>query len=312
MNDLTSSLETFVPGINLIPSSTETLEQATTLSLDLGTKATQYGIALVIALCIVAVGWTLAGWIAARVRMALKRAKVDETPANFLASTVRFVILTAAVIIAIIQLGVPASSLVTVVGALMVALGLGLKDTLTNVAAGIMLLVNQPFKVGDYIEIDGQAGTVRSINLFQTELNTYQNVHIFIPNQKVWDNTVLNYTHNRQRMVEVFVGLDYSHNVAECKKAIEKALKKDKRILDNPEYFIGVDELADSSVNFRVRCWVKTTDWVAVRYSLLDLIKAECEGSGLSIPFPQRVVHMAPSEDPKPAKKKPATQRKKG
>ncbi|MCP5405073.1 MAG: mechanosensitive ion channel family protein [Pseudomonadaceae bacterium] len=248
------------------------------------------GVNITIALTIMVVGWLAAQWLSHRAVSSLGR--IGETAASFIASTMRFVVITVAFVVAIIQLGVPAQTLVTIMGAMVVALGLGLKDTLTNVAAGIMLLVNRPFDVGDYVEIDNLAGTVKRINLFQTELNTYKNIRIFMPNQKVWDNAVQNFSHNRQRMVEVTVGLDYSHKPSVCREAIAAAITKHPAVLADPAPFIGLVELADSAVNFTVRVWVKTPDWSQVRYGLLDYIKDECEARGLSIPFPQRVVRM--------------------
>lgn len=293
------NLQGFIPALptaqQLETSAKEAVPALANVPPDIFHRLLDIAVNVGIALAILVVGWLLASWLSRRAVHALGR--IGETAASFIASTVRFTVILVAFVIAIIQLGVPSQTLVTIMGAMVVALGLGLKDTLTNVAAGIMLLVNRPFDVGDYVEIDGLAGTVKRINLFQTELNTYKNIRVFMPNQKVWDNPVQNYSHNPRRMVELPIGLDYSHSPAACREAIAAALLKHPAVLTDPTPFIGLTELADSAVNFTVRVWVKTPDWSNVRYSLLDVIKEECEARGLSIPFPQRVVHVKNESD---------------
>lgn len=305
---LPESLQGVLPALpDLSKASSQTIVEAAHVSLGIGAKLTQYLLMGGISIGIILLGWILAKWTMTRAHKAFLRAKISETPAQFLASSIRFAILLGAAIIAIIQLGVPSTSLAAVLGALMLALGLGLKDTLTNVAAGIMLLVNRPFETGDFIQLDQYKGTVKRINLFQTELNTLDNVRIFVPNLLIWNNAIQNYTHNRVRMVELTIGLDYSHSAKQCREAIRAALDSEPLILREPEPFIGMDSLGDNSVNYMVRVWVKTADFGKVRYTLLERMKEAAEIRGLSIPFPQRVIHMVPVEAPKPVqRRKPA------
>lgn len=270
---------------------------------NVGHRLTDFGTDAAIAIIIVLGGWLAARWIMKHTHRTLTRAKVNETPAQFLASAARFVIILTAFIMAIIQLGVPTKSLWAVLGALTLAIGLGLKDTLTNVAAGIMLLINRPFEVADYIQIAELQGIVKRIGLFQTEINTRDNIRIAFPNQTIWNSPIINHTHNRVRMIEYIVGLSYDHTTADCLKAIEAAIGKEPLILKEPTPFLGVDALADNAVNYIIRVWVRTSDYPTVKYSLLGRIKAEVDARGIGIPYPQRVVHMAPSA-PTPRKKR--------
>ncbi|MFZ2587453.1 MAG: mechanosensitive ion channel family protein [Alphaproteobacteria bacterium] len=301
-----------LPGLNLISTSTEkTISNAATASLNFGSQATQWGLTIASALGIFIAGWLVAKWVMNRSHRALVKAKVGDTAAQFIASSLRFVIILTAFIFALLQLGVPGTSMAAILGGITIALGLGLKDTLTNVAAGIMLLVNRPFETGDFIQMDAHKGTVKRINLFQTEINTLDNIRIFVPNLVIWNSAIQNHTHNRVRMVEVFVGLGYQHTAAQCRKALEAALAREPLILREPAPFVGLDTLGDNAQNYLVRVWVRTTDYGKVRYTLLERIKAATEAHNLTIPFPQRTVHMAlPESNPAATKHSPKARKK--
>jgi small conductance mechanosensitive channel len=288
--DIAKQVEQAIPAIKAIPA-------------DVGSHITHWGTSLVLAFGIILAGWLAARWLMQRAHHALTKAKVNETPAQFLASALRFVIILTAFVLAIVQLGVPVQSLWALMGGLALAIGLGLKDTLTNVAAGIMLLINRPFEADDYIQIGELQGIVKRINLFQTELNTRDNLRIAFPNKTIWESPIINHTHNRVRMVEVFVGLGYDTPTAECTAAIRKAVESHKLVLHEPTPFIGIHTLGNSAVEYIVRVWVKTTDYPFVRYGLLGDIKAEVDKRGIAIPYPQHVVHKAKA--PPTIRKKP-------
>ena len=309
------TLPSFIPNItDMLPAmptlpfmgatTSQTITQAATASLHFGSQATQFAVAAGLALAIMMAGWALARWLMARTHKALSKAKVSDTAAQFIASSLRFVVLLTAFIIAIVQLGVPTGTLTAVLGALALALGLGLKDTLNNVAAGIMLLVNRPFETGDIIQLNTFRGTVKRINLFQTELNTSDNIRIFMPNLTIWNNAVQNFTHNRVRMVEVAVGFGYNHTTAQCRAAIETAISADPLILKEPHPFIGLDMMNDVAMHYIVRVWVKTPDWAKVRYTLLERIKTEAEHRNFTL-FKYPLAGQPPTVTTPPPTRKP-------
>lgn len=245
-----------------------------------------YGARILFAVGLMILGWVAARWLMERTHKALMRAHMADTPAQFLASALRFSIIFICFIIAVLLLGGSLQGLLALTGALVLALGLGLKDTLTNVSAGLMLLVNQPFQTGDYITIGTESGTVKRIGLFQTELNTVTNVRVFIPNRRIWDSPLLNFTFNRLRMVELKLRFDSQHTLEQVSAAIQDGLKGESRILPEPKPFIGVDAWVDNVTTYLVRVWVRTADWVPVNYTLPDRIKAATKAAGLDHPYP--------------------------
>ncbi|RDD60547.1 mechanosensitive ion channel family protein [Ferruginivarius sediminum] len=264
----------------------ETLQRAMEL-------VTSYGMSVLGGIAILIVGWIAANWISGGVRRSLTRAKrVDDTLRGFLVSLVKYVILAFVVIAVLSQFGVQTASLIAIFGAAGLAVGLALQGTLSNVSAGVMLLLFRPIRVGQYVEVAGQAGTVREINLFVTELATPDNVQIIIPNSQVWGTSVVNYSHHTTRRVDFTLGIAYADSIERAMSAIHEVLKAESRILGEPEPQVVVGALSDSSVDIIVRVWAKAEDYWPVRFDLTRKFKETFDAKGISIPFPQREVHV--------------------
>ncbi len=252
-----------------------------------------YGLSVIGAIAILIVGFVIAGRLAALTRRALNKIeKFDPTLSHFLASLVRYIIIAFTIIAVLNRFGVETTSLVAMLGAAGLAIGLALQGTLGNVAAGVMLLIFRPFKVGDFVEVAGVAGTVKGITLFVTEMSTGDNVQIIIPNGQVWGAAVKNYSFHDNRRIDLVIGVGYGDDLAAAREAILAVIKADPRTLDAPEPLVAVSELADSSVNFVVRAWCKNSDYWPCRFDLLKAIKERLDAEGISIPYPQHDVHL--------------------
>jgi small conductance mechanosensitive channel len=226
------------------------------------------------------------------VRRLLTKSRVDTTLVGFI-TNLSYVAMMAFVIIAALgQLGVQTASFVAVLGAAGLAVGLALQGSLANFAAGVLMIIFKPFKVGDYIEAGGTAGTVEEIGIFSTELKSPDNKKVIVPNAKVTGDNIVNYTAKAQRRVDMIVGVSYSDDLDKVRKVLEAILSEDARILKEPAPIIGVLELANSSVNFAVRSWVNTADYWNVFIDNQEKIKKRFDAEGISIPFPQRDVHL--------------------
>ena len=254
--------------------------------------AEQYGIRLVVALVILLVGiWVakrLSNWSA----RALVRGKVDGTLANFLKNIVHGALIVVVIITSLNQLGVSVASFLAVLGAAGLAVGLALKDSLSNFAAGVMLVLNRYYKVGDYVTVAGTSGTVTGVNLFNTELATPDNQKVFVPNSAVLGGVIVNVTANDTRRLDLVVSVAYGDDLDKARHVIEQVLAGQEGILAEPALTVAVAELADSSVNFVVRPWVRGDDYWNVHFALTEKFKKAFDENGLTIPFPQREVHM--------------------
>ncbi len=262
--------------------------------------AIQYGLNIIYAVIIWVVGSMVAGWASRRARSAaLRGTKGDEAAAGFLASIARWLVL-AVVAIAILNLfGINATSLVAVLGAATLAVGLALQGTLANFAAGVMLLVFRPFKVGDYVATAGHEGTVRAIEIFTTELATVDNVQIIIPNSEVWGASIVNYSAHDRRRVDLTIGIDYGSDIEKALATIRSILSNDPRASGEPEPFVKVTNLGDSSVDVTLRVWCQAADYWDLKFDLTRRIKEDFDAAGIAIPFPHvEVVH----KDGAPAK----------
>lgn len=251
-----------------------------------------YGIDVVGALVIIVVGFMVAGWARRALERTLGRSgKMDATLVRFFGSLTRYAIIAFVIIAALQQFGVEATSLVAVFGAAGLAIGLALQGTLSNVAAGVMLLMFRPFKIGDFVDIGGQAGTVKEVGLFTTKLATGDNVKIIMPNSQIWGSAIKNFSANPTRRVDLMMGIDYGDNIDTAMATINRVIGEESQALTDPESVVAVAELADSSVNIVVRVWVNTADYWGVRWDLTKKLKEQLEADGISIPFPQQTVH---------------------
>ena len=261
------------------------------LQMVYGVLAT-YGINVVGALVIIVVGFMVAGWARRALERALSRSgKMDATLVRFFGSLVRYAIIAFVIIAALQQFGVEATSLVAVFGAAGLAIGLALQGTLSNVAAGVMLLMFRPFKIGDFVDIGGKTGTVKEVGLFTTELATGDNVKIIMPNGQIWGQAIANFSANPTRRVDLMMGIDYGDNIDTAMAAINRVIGEESRALTDQDSTVAVAELADSSVNIVVRVWVNAADYWGVRWDLTKKLKEQLEADGISIPFPQQTVH---------------------
>ena len=251
-----------------------------------------YGLNVLGALAIIIIGFMAAGWARRSLERALSRSgRIDTTLVRFFGSLLRYAIIAFVIIAALQQFGVQATSLVAVFGAAGLAIGLALQGTLSNVAAGVMLLMFRPFKIGDFITAGGQTGTVKEIGLFTTEMATGDNVKIIVPNGQIWGSAIQNFSGHTTRRVDLMMGIDYGDNIDTAMATINRVIGEESRALKDPESVVAVAELADSSVNIVVRVWVNAADYWGVRWDITKKLKEQLEADGISIPYPQQVVH---------------------
>ena len=217
---------------------------------------------------------------------------------DVLANLLRYFVLILVLIAVLAQFGVQTASLITVFGAASLAIGLALQGTLQNVAAGVMLLFFRPFRIGDYVEAGGKAGTVTAIDLFLTEFATPDNVRILVPNAQIWGNPVVNYSHHKTRRLDLTVGVDYGDEIDTAFATIRSVIAADARVHADPEPLVAAAELADSSVNLVIRVWCDADAYWPLKFDLMKAIKEALDKAGISIPFPQRVVHVVGAREP--------------
>ena len=250
-----------------------------------------WGTQIVLALLIFIVGRILARAASHGATKALERARLDPILVNFISTLLNTTLVLLVIVFALSQLGLDTTSLVALVGAAGLAVGLALKDSLSHFAAGVMLIVFRPFKLGDYVEVGGVAGSVDKITIFSTRLKTPDNKVVTVPNGNVFGNTMVNYSEEATRRIDMVVGISYGSDLLKAKSILEELVKDHDKVLKDPAYKIAVSELADSSVNFIVRPWVKAEDYWDVRFQLTESIKLRFDAEGIEIPFPQMDVH---------------------
>lgn len=258
----------------------------------LNSSAAAYASRLIGALLLLILGFWLARKLAGVVQTMLSKTQLEPTYVSFGVNTSRVLFYGLVLLASLNSLGVPMTSVLALLGTVGLAVALALKDSLNNVAASISLLILRPFKVGDYVEIGGTGGTVLEINFFHTMLNSPDNRRIVVPNAKVLGDTITNYSLNDTRRVDMVFGVAYDANLKQTREILESLIKADERILAEPAPVIAVGELADSSVNFYVRPWVKTADYWAVKFAMTENAKLAFDEAGIVIPFPQRDVHL--------------------
>ena len=259
----------------------------------------EYGVDIVGAIVLLIIGWTVAGWARRGVRHALERVpRMDETLKPFLAKLVWYVIMAFVLVAVLSQFGVQTTSVIAVLGAAGLAIGLALQGTLANVASGVMLLFLRPFNIGDYVDAGGIAGTVVEIGLFNTEIKTSKGLCLIVPNKIIWESPITNFSRNPTRRFDITVGISYGDDVNGATDLLMGLLTGDERILDDPEPLAVVEELGNSAVIINLRAWTRAEDFWAAVWDLKKAIKVEFEVAGYSIPFPQRDIHIVSGDLP--------------
>ena len=259
----------------------------------------EYGVDIVGAIVLLIIGWTVAGWARRGVRHALERVpRMDETLKPFLAKLVWYVIMAFVLVAVLSQFGVQTTSVIAVLGAAGLAIGLALQGTLANVASGVMLLFLRPFNIGDYVDAGGIAGTVVEIGLFNTEIKTRKGLCLIVPNKIIWESPITNFSRNPTRRFDITVGISYGDDVNGATDLLMGLLTGDERILDDPEPLAVVEELGNSAVIINLRAWTRAEDFWAAVWDLKKAIKVEFEVAGYSIPFPQRDIHIVSGDLP--------------
>ena len=253
---------------------------------------TIYGLKVIAAIAVFIVGRWIAKLLTTFIEKVMNKRHVDPTIVSFVANLTYMALLVFVVLAALGQLGIQTTSFIAVIGAAGLAIGLALQGSLSNFAAGFLMIIFRPFKVGDFIEGAGVAGTVEAIHIFTTQLLTPDNKTIIIPNASLTAGNITNYSAKGTRRVDLVFGIGYGDDVDHAKKAISDVLAKEERILKDPAPAIMLVELADSSVNFAVRPWVLAADYWGVYTALTENIKKSFDAEGISIPFPQRDVHV--------------------
>ncbi len=254
--------------------------------------AVLYGLRALAALAIFVIGRLIARGLVNLLKKVMTRRNIEPTLVSFASHMGYFLLLTVVVIAALSQIGIQTTSFIAILGAAGLAVGLALQGSLANFAAGVLMIIFRPFKAGDYVEGAGTAGTVEELEIFSCRLRTPDNKLVIVPNGRMLGDNIINYSARETRRIDMIFGVSYRDNLARVRDVISDELGKDGRILPEPTPQIAVSELAESSVNFVVRPWVKTADYWAVRFDLIERIKVRFDQEGISIPFPQRDVHL--------------------
>lgn len=260
--------------------------------------ATQIFTNIAYAIIILAIGFWSAKMLARLAKGLMERRDADQALTGFIGNLVNAAIVTFAVIAALNELGIQTTSLIAVVGAAGLAIGLALKDSLGNFAAGVMILIFKQFKAGDVIEAAGVLGVVETLNVFSTQLKTGDNKTIYVPNGKLIGDNIINYSSKPTRRVDMVIGVSYNADLSHVKKVLQDILARESRVLEEPAPTIGVLELADNSVNFAVRPWVNAADYWGVYFDLHEAVKTRFDDEAIGIPYPQRDVHLYQKEAP--------------
>jgi len=245
---------------------------------------------VVISTALLVAAWFGGNWVKDHIK---KIKKLDSTLKSFLGGLAKYSIFALTIITVLNQFGVQTASLIAVLGAAGLAIGLALQGTLSNVAAGVMMLILRPFNVGDFIQFNGNSGTVKSLNLFGTELATPENVYVYAPNSTIWKTDIYNYSRNAERRQDLAIGISYDDDINKAFKTISKVLDKEDRIMksEGKEPLIAVENLGASSVDIKVRIWTEA-DHITVKFDLIKAIKEALDKDGITIPYPTQKVEM--------------------
>ncbi|WP_299073497.1 mechanosensitive ion channel domain-containing protein [uncultured Paraglaciecola sp.] len=262
------------------------------LSKIVDTYIIPWGINIVLAIAIYIIGKIVVGILVNVLGNIMSRSKYEDMLIDFVKAIASAVLMLFVIIAALDQLGVDTTSLAAIFAAAGLAIGLSLRGSLQNFAAGVMLLVFKPFKAGDFIEAGGATGVVKSISIFTTVMTTGDNKEVIVPNGGIYDGNIINYSAKETRRVDMVVGIGYDSDLKKAKNILNEMIAADERILKDPAPTVAVAELADSSVNFVVRPWVASADYWAVKFDFNEAVKLRFDAEGISIPFPQMDVHV--------------------
>lgn len=275
--------ESAIPGFNI--DWTEIYDKFQTVGVD-------FGISLVTAIAIFVIGRIVARVISRALRKLLQSQNVDKILESFVSNLTYWALMAVVIIAAITELGVETTSFIAMLGAAGLAVGLAMQGSLSNFAAGVLIVLFRHYRVGDYIEAAGIAGTVVEVQILTTTLKTPDNKTIIVPNSKIMGNIITNYSANETRRVDMVFGISYGDDIDKARNVMREVVEADERVHKEPAPAIVVNELGDSSVNFNVRPWVNTADYWAVKWDLTEAIKKRFDKEGITIPFPQRDVHI--------------------
>jgi small conductance mechanosensitive channel len=253
---------------------------------------TVFGVKIVGAIVVFIIGRWVTKFIAKLIRKLMDKRGVEPTVTKFVGNLTYFALLTFVVLAALGLLGIQTTSFIAVIGAAGLAIGLALQGSLANFAAGFLLILFRPFKVGDFIDAAGVAGTVEAIQIFTTRMATPDNKTIIIPNAKLTGDNIINFSAKGTRRADMVFGIGYADDIDKARNIIVEILSKEERILKEPPPQVAVSELADSSVNFVARPWVNAGDYWGVVFDVTEAVKKRFDAEGISIPFPQRDVHL--------------------
>ncbi len=247
---------------------------------------------IVVALLIFYVGKFVISLVVRALRRLMRRQEVDKTLETFVCNLVRMALLVVVIIAAIGALGIQTTSFIAIFGAAGLAVGLALQGALSNFAAGVLIVLFRPYKVGDFIEAAGISGSVEQVQILTTVLKTGDNKRIIVPNGQIMNSIITNFSANETRRIDMVIGVSYSDDLDKVRATLQEIIAAEERVLEEPAPTIAVSALADSSVNFVVRPWVKTPDYWGVTFDLTEAIKKRFDQEGISFPFPQRDVHL--------------------
>ena len=253
---------------------------------------TVYGMKVVAAIVILIVGRWVARGISNFIKKVMTKSKTDETLIKFVGNLSYIALLAFVIVAALNQLGIQTTSFIAILGAAGLAIGLALQGSLGNFAAGVLMIIFKPFKVGDFIEGAGVAGVVEEIQIFNTQLVTPDNKTVIVPNAKMTGDNITNYTAKGTRRVDFVFGIGYEDDIDKARQIIEGIINQDERVLKDPAPMVAVSELADSSVNFTARAWTTASDYWSFYFDTTEKVKKQFDAEGISIPFPQRDVHV--------------------
>lgn len=251
-----------------------------------------YGPKLVLAIVTLIIGLWIIGMIVKSTNKLMKKRETDESLRSFLLSLLAILLKAMLVISVAGMVGIEMTSFIAVLGAAGLAVGMALSGTLQNFAGGVMILIFKPFKVGDFVEAQGYAGVIKEIQIFNTIMKTGDNKTIIIPNAPLSTGSMVNYSTEENRRVDFIFGIGYEDDIDKTKEVLNRLIESENRIMKEPAPFIAVKELADSSVNFVVRTWVKAGDYWPVYFDMTEKVKKEFDKEGISIPYPQTDVHL--------------------